>query len=105
MVEKLQTLQKSQVVLYGVETHVCVLQTAFDLLDKGYDVWVLTDWVSSSRELERTTALTRLLDVGVQYSTLESCLFEMIQNSKDEHFKTVLNEVVKDLPEDPFTTL
>ncbi|CAI2380240.1 unnamed protein product [Moneuplotes crassus] len=93
----LSKLGVSTVVLYGIEAHVCIQQTALDLLEKGYNVFVLTDTLLSSREIERSTAIVRMTQAGVQMTTLESALFEIMKSSKHEEFKNIL-EIVKDVP-------
>ena len=103
--ELLKSFGKNTVVLYGIEAHVCIQQTCLDLLEMGYNVFVLTDCISSSRELERSTAILRMAQAGAQMTTLESILFEIMRHSKHESFKQILNEVVKDLPETPLSKL
>ena len=103
--QHLKTFAKSTVVLYGIEAHVCIQQTCLDLLEMGYNVFVLTDCISSSRELERSTAILRMTQAGAQMTTLESILFEMMRHSKHECFKQILNDIVKDLPEAPLSKL
>ena len=101
---ELSTYNVSTVVLYGIEAHVCIQQTALDLLELGYNVFILTDTILSSRELERSTAILRLTQAGVQMTTLESLLFELMKHSKHPEFKNVL-EIVKDLPEQTLSKL
>eukprot|EP00343_Euplotes_focardii_P007723 CAMPEP_0205819634 /NCGR_PEP_ID=MMETSP0206-20130828/2095_1 /ASSEMBLY_ACC=CAM_ASM_000279 /TAXON_ID=36767 /ORGANISM="Euplotes focardii, Strain TN1" /LENGTH=172 /DNA_ID=CAMNT_0053113469 /DNA_START=78 /DNA_END=596 /DNA_ORIENTATION=- len=102
--EQLQGFKVSTVVLYGIEAHVCIQQTALDLIEMGYNVFLLTDTVSSSRELERSTAIVRMTQAGVQMTTLESVLFEILGHSKHEKFKSIL-EIVKDVPDTPLSKL
>lgn len=102
--EQLTNSKVSTVVLYGIEAHVCIQQTALDLLEQGYHVFVLTDTLSASRELERSTAILRMTQAGVQMTTLESLLFELMRHAKHQSFKDVLN-IVKDLPETPLSKL
>jgi nicotinamidase-related amidase len=87
----LQTLDKErkQVVIAGMETHVCVLQTAHDLLDQGYQVFVVEDAVCSRRELNHANALARMRQGGIIVSNTESVLFEWLRDAGHEHFKTV----------------
>ncbi|KAJ9515686.1 hypothetical protein QJQ45_002668 [Haematococcus lacustris] len=66
-----------QVVLLGIETHVCVLQTALDLLARGYEVHVVVDGVSSQREVDRAVALQRLAQSGVFLASSEMVLFQL----------------------------
>ena len=103
--KELNGYKKSTAVLYGIEAHVCIQQTCLDLLEEGYNVFVLTDCISSSRELERSTAIVRMTQAGAQMTTLESLMFEMMRHSKHPSFKTILDDVVKDLPENPLSKL
>ncbi|QEG41908.1 hydrolase [Roseimaritima ulvae] len=81
--------QLRQIVVVGIETHVCVLQTALDLLAAGWDVFVVVDAVSARGELDHDVALDRLRDEGVSLTTTESCLFEWTTTSTHEHFKAI----------------
>mmetsp|Transcript_42182 Transcript_42182/g.78455 ORF Transcript_42182/g.78455 Transcript_42182/m.78455 type:complete len:203 (+) Transcript_42182:60-668(+) len=83
----LQSLGRRDVVLFGVETHVCVQQTAFDLIERGFQVHVLADGVSSQRPLDRETALHRLRQVGCFVTTAESVLFELLRSKDAPEFK------------------
>lgn len=83
-----------QVLLLGIETHVCVLQTALDLLSKGYEVHLLVDGVSSQRESDRAIALQRLVQAGVLLSSSEMALFQLAGDAKAPAFKTI-SELVK----------
>ncbi|XP_062512175.1 isochorismatase domain-containing protein 1-like [Corticium candelabrum] len=77
------------VVLFGIECHVCVQQTALDLLSKGLDVHVVADGVSSRSLTDRMFALDRMRQCGVFISTSESVLFELLGDSKAGKFKEV----------------
>eukprot|EP01113_Clastostelium_recurvatum_P038259 TRINITY_DN5701_c0_g1_i6.p1 TRINITY_DN5701_c0_g1~~TRINITY_DN5701_c0_g1_i6.p1 ORF type:complete len:225 (+),score=40.23 TRINITY_DN5701_c0_g1_i6:48-677(+) len=81
------------VLIAGVETHVCVLQTALDLLEDGYDVHVLCDGVSSQDPFDRKYALKRLEQSGAFLTTSESALFQLLNNSHHPQFKLISNLV------------
>jgi isochorismate hydrolase len=85
--EYLNTLDKEQVVLCGIESHVCVLQTAMDLIQQGKEVHVVADAVSSQRAYDRTVAMERLKDIGVYFTTSESLMFQLLKTSTHPHFK------------------
>lgn len=76
-----------QVVLCGIEAHVCVLQTAFDLLAAGYQVFLAADAVGSRRQLDWKVALDRLAAGGATIVTTESVLFEWCETAEAPEFK------------------
>ncbi|ERF77242.1 hypothetical protein EPUS_05811 [Endocarpon pusillum Z07020] len=81
--------QPCQILLLGIESHICILQTATDLLSLGHRVYVLTDGVSSCNAGERGIALDRLRMEGCVVTTSESVLFEMLGDAKSEGFREV----------------
>jgi nicotinamidase-related amidase len=89
--EKLQTTGASQVVLCGLETHVCVNQTAHDLLNENYAVHILTDCVSSRFTPDKETALKKMQASGVVPSSVEMALFELMRDAQHEQFKEIQN--------------
>jgi hypothetical protein len=88
-------LEHFQVVVAGVETHVCVAQTAMDLVSLGYHVTICVDGVGSRFAVDRETALTRLQGAGVQLATAEAVVFEWLQTSTAPEFRQV-SQLVKD---------
>ncbi|MGC1276519.1 MAG: hydrolase [Planctomycetaceae bacterium] len=78
---------RHQVVLAGLETHICVLQTALDLLSQGYRVFVAADATGSRRPFDRDIARNRLRDSGVIVTTVESVLFEWCEVAGTERFR------------------
>jgi len=95
--ETLAATGRPQVVVTGIETHVCVLSTALDLLDAGYRVHVPHDAVNSRRPTDKNWALQRMQQAGAQITTTESALFELLERCGTDDFKTVA-KLVKKLP-------
>ena len=87
---KLNQIDRPQVLLIGIETHVCVLQTALDLLRFGMQPVLLADATSSRRENDRNIALERMRMSGVVVTTIESAVFELTHESGTELFKKIL---------------
>ena len=89
-VKALADTGKKTVVLCGIEAHVCILQTALDLLSTDYEVFLVTDAISSRKESDERMAVKRMMKSGVFPTTVESVLFELLENdSKSETFKTI----------------
>lgn len=91
MGEALRALGARGVLLVGIEAHVCVLQTALDLLEAGYDVFPVADAVSSRHEGDRFLGLKRMCQNGAQLVSTEMLLFELLQTSQDPCFRTLQN--------------
>jgi nicotinamidase-related amidase len=79
----------TQVVICGLETHVCVNQTAHDLLHRGFGVHLLTDCVASRFDSDKQTGLSKMFVSGVIPSCLEMSLFELMRDAKHEKFKAI----------------
>lgn len=85
----LSSTGKKNVIICGIETHVCVLQTALDLLESGYQPIVIEDCVSSRKHSDKRTAIERMRQEGVIISSLESIMFELTRFSGTETFKAI----------------
>ena len=88
-IDRLNEIGARQIVLCGLETHVCVNQTAHDLLDRGFDVHLLTDCVCSRFEHDKKAGLSKMRSSGVVPSSIEMALFELMRDSKHTHFKEI----------------
>lgn len=89
--EKLLELNVKQVVLCGVEAHVCVNQTAHDLLNEGFQVHLLIDAVASRFSQDKQAGLSKMQMSGVIPSSVEMALFELMRDSRHEQFKEIQN--------------
>lgn len=85
---------RTQAIVCGIETHVCVSQTAHDLLDRGIEVHVPADAVGSRHKLDYKRGLERLERAGAVVSTVESVLFELLERAGTPEFKEVQRLVV-----------
>ncbi|WP_019864565.1 isochorismatase family protein [Methylovulum miyakonense] len=87
--EALQASGRKQIVLVGVEAHICVLQTALELLSVGYQVQVVEDAVCSRNPNHKLYALKRLSQQGVIVTNYESVLFEWLRDAAHLEFKAL----------------
>ncbi len=85
---------KTQMILAGVEAHVCVLQTALDLVGAGYEVFLVADAVASRKVESREIALERMRAVGTHIVTTEMVAFEWLRTAADPAFR-VVSKLVK----------
>ncbi|MCW8329290.1 hydrolase [Photobacterium sp. SDRW27] len=81
------------VIVVGIEAHICVYQTVREMLDGGYHVEVISDAVSSRNPLNKQVALNKLQQAGAELSCTEMVLFELQEIAEGERFKQILNIV------------
>jgi nicotinamidase-related amidase len=90
---ELARLDRAKVLLAGIETHVCVQQTALDLMSQGYRVYLAVDAVGARLPLDHDTALRRMELAGAVLTTTEAALFEWCQQAGTPEFKAISNLV------------
>jgi nicotinamidase-related amidase len=89
LVAQLQQLDRRQVVVGGLETHVCVLQTSFDLMTAGFDVYLVVDALGARFAVDHDIALRRLDAAGMTLTTTESVLFEWCERAGTAEFRQI----------------
>lgn len=87
--DALKKSERSSVLLCGVETHVCVLQTAIDLVNEGYRVYVPADAVVSRKEIDWKTATALMDKAGAVIGTTEAFLFQLLERAGTDEFKQI----------------
>jgi nicotinamidase-related amidase len=87
--EYLLSLPIENWVLVGIEAHVCVLQTAIDLMNAKKRVVILNDAITSRSIFDYSTAIAEMRDAGVRITSSETILFELLKDSKREEFKAI----------------
>ena len=92
--QKAAAPERNMIVMAGCEAHVCLLQTALDLLEDEFDVWVVTDACSSRTERNRDAAIDRLAGAGAELVTTEMVAFEWLRSAEHPDFKAAL-EIIK----------
>jgi nicotinamidase-related amidase len=92
---KLSTTGRKTVILCGIETHICVAQTALDLVGDHLRVLVVKDATSSYESVDRETAIRRMETSGAEITTTEAVIYELTQKAGTEVFRRIL-EIVKE---------
>lgn len=87
--ETIKSYGKKQVILFGIETHICVLQTALELIKNGFEVYLIKNASKSRQEFEHLSGIDVMKSAGVNVVTLEITLFELLETSKNPSFKQV----------------
>ena len=88
-IDRLKDLGKKQIVICGIETHICVLQTAADLITQGFEVYVVKDACASRNKKEYKTGLELLKQYGAKITCIEIALFEWLKTAKHPNFKEI----------------
>lgn len=86
---KIKELSKKQIILGGIETHICVLQTAADLIKDGFEVYIVKDACASRNKKEYKTGLELLKQYGAKITCTEIALFELLKTAKHPNFKEI----------------
>ncbi|MCB0825147.1 MAG: isochorismatase family protein [Armatimonadetes bacterium] len=93
LMEAVEKSERGTIVLVGIETHICVTQTALDLLEEGYEVAIVLDAVSSRSEQANKIGTKRLRDAGAQVVHSESVVYEWMESADHPKFRDVLKVV------------
>jgi nicotinamidase-related amidase len=93
----LEATGRRQAVVTGIESHVCVLQTALDLVVAGYQVHVPHDAIGSRRPADKEWALRRMASAGVVVTSTESALFELLERCGTDEFRMV-SRMIREIP-------
>ncbi|MDZ7263805.1 MAG: hydrolase [candidate division KSB1 bacterium] len=94
LMEQIRRQSVQQLVLCGIETHVCVLQTALDLMAEGFQVHLAADAVSSRKEMDQLLAIERMRQAGIIITSVEMALFELLGQAGTPEFKQI-SQVIK----------
>jgi len=87
--EHVRSSGRTQVIITGIEAHVCVYQTTIDLLDAGLSVWIVGDGISSRTSRNREIATQRMVSEGARLTSTEMALFEMTVEAGTDTFKAI----------------
>lgn len=90
----IQNSGKKQIIIAGVETHICVLQTAIELKSLGYEVFVVSNASSSRDDMQHVFALQRMSRNGVDVVTSEMVIFEWLERAGTAEFKEITQKYV-----------
>jgi len=92
--QKLEVVGRKQVLISGIESHVCVYQTVSDLINSGYEVHVVIDAISSRTKENREIGLKMMTQLGAKITSTEAVLFELLKVAEGDKFKSI-SRIVK----------
>ena len=90
---ELRRVNRKQVLIAGIEAHICVYQTVLDLINFGYEVHVVADAVSARSKRNYDVALCRAVEEGARLTCVEMALFELLKTAEGEKFREILRIV------------
>ncbi|OGR59978.1 MAG: hydrolase [Desulfobacula sp. RIFOXYB2_FULL_45_6] len=88
--DKFEKTGRSQVLLTGIESHICVFQTGYDLIQKGCKIQVISDCVSSRTKENKEIGIQRIINAGAEISSVEMIFFELMKTAKSDTFKQII---------------
>lgn len=89
ILNKLAELKRKQIILCGFEAHICLYQSALDLMNSDYEVYLVVDGTSSRKGVDKETAIRRVNAEGGKLTTVEMTLYELMRDARHPAFKTV----------------
>ena len=95
--EAVETSGRRQIIVTGIEAHVCVLQTVIDLVGLGFEIHVPHDAVNSRRSSDKEWALHRMAAAGAVITSTESALFEVLERCGTDEFR-IVSKLIRDIP-------
>lgn len=91
--DKFRGLGRNHVILCGIEAHICILQTALDLIAEGYDVHVVSDCVSSRTQANKTIGIRQMRQAGAIVTSTETVVFQLLARAGTDEFKLMSNRI------------
>lgn len=89
VMEAINSYKRKQVILCGFETHICLYQSAMDLLHSGFEVYLVLDATSSRKLIDKEVAVQRITEAGGKLVTVEMLLFELLRDALNPAFKSI----------------
>ena len=92
--KELENKKITNLIVCGIETHICIQQTVLDCLQKGFEVILISDAMSSRNKMDHEIALQRMIQSGAFLTTTESIIFELCKTSNRKEFKEIRNIIM-----------
>jgi nicotinamidase-related amidase len=89
ILHELKKLNRNQILIAGIESHICVYQTAADLIAAGFEVYVVSDVISSRTGQNRNVGIKMMTQLGAKLTSTEAALFELLKVAKGDKFKAI----------------
>ena len=92
--KELKNMKITNLIVCGIETHICIQQTVLDCLQKGFEVFLISDAMSSRKRIDHEIALKRMTQKGAILTTTESMIFELCKTAERKEFKEIRNIII-----------
>jgi len=92
--QEIKNKKITNLIVCGIETHICIQQTVLDCLEKGFEVILVSDAMSSRNNVDHEIALQRMIHMGAILTTTESIIFELCKTADRKEFKQIRNIII-----------
>ncbi|MFL2679070.1 MAG: isochorismatase family protein [Alphaproteobacteria bacterium] len=92
---ELELSKKKQIVIAGIESHICVLQTSFDLISEGFQVFLVNEAIGSRKLSDKNVSVQRMVSQGITLMNIEMIIFELLRSSNHDKFKELTKKFIK----------
>ena len=93
--KELKNKKITNLIVCGIETHICIQQTVLDCLQKGFEIILISDAMSSRNKVDHEIALQRMIHSGAILTTTESIIFELCKTADRKEFKEIRNIIIR----------
>ncbi len=94
LIKDLRRNKIENILLCGLESHICVLQSSIDLIENNFNIYIISDGIKSRSNFDHEVSIKRLRDSGAIISSTETAIFEICKTSENEHFKSI-SQIIK----------
>ena len=92
--KELELSEKKQIVVAGIESHICVLQTSFDLIAEGFEVFLVNEAIGSRKLSHRNISVQRMVSQGIILTNIEMIIYELLRSSNNDKFKELTKKFI-----------
>ena len=94
LIKELKAKKIKNILICGIESHICILQSSIDLLRIGFNIHIISDAIKSRKSYDHNIAISRLMEAGIIITTTETVIFELCRSAEHKNFKSI-SKIIK----------